>query len=70
MRKLRYISLALFGLALLAARNAQAQTGLEKLQVKARVGYSIGGTAPIGVPATIRRIFVVGEIRPADSPAL
>lgn len=56
MRKLKYVLLALFGLALLAARNAQAQTGLEKLQVKARVGYSIGGTAPIGMPATIRRI--------------
>ena len=26
------------------------------MQLKARVGYSLGGTAPIGIPATIRSI--------------
>ena len=43
-------------LALLAARPAMAQDDQEKIQVKARVGYSIGGTAPLGIPATIRSI--------------
>ena len=33
-----------------------AQTDTRKLQLKARVGYSIGGTAPLGLPATIRSI--------------
>jgi hypothetical protein len=36
--------------------TATAQVSMDKLQLKARVGYSIGGTAPIGIPATIRSI--------------
>ena len=46
----------LISMALLAVHCATAQDSQEKIQVKARVGYSIGGTAPLGVPATIRSI--------------
>lgn len=40
---------------LLMAGNATAGTW-EDIQLKARAGWSIGGTAPIGLPATIRSI--------------
>jgi len=43
-------------MALLTPHGAAAQTGLDQLQVKARLGYSIGGTAPLDMPATIRSI--------------
>ena len=56
MKRLTYISLAIICLSMLAAQPVTAQTGIGKLQVKARVGYSIGATAPIGIPATIRSI--------------
>ena len=54
----------LLSLGLFCAHPATAQDGQQteganfwqRLQVKARVGYSIGGTAPIGIPATIRSI--------------
>ena len=42
--------------ALIPVRPATAQGVKEKIQVKARLGYAIGGTAPIGLPATIRSI--------------
>lgn len=54
--KLKYISSILSCLALLAIQPAAAQNNMEKLQLKARVGYSIGATAPLGIPATIRSI--------------
>ena len=57
MNKLRLIQLTLTGLALLMCLTATAQqSATDKLTVKARVGYSIGGTAPLGIPATIRSI--------------
>lgn len=40
-----------FGQGNIMAGNLQ-----EGLELKARLGYSIGGTAPIGIPATIRSI--------------
>ena len=43
-------------LALFVAIGASAQTDDNNMEVKARVGYSIGATAPIGIPATIRSI--------------
>lgn len=45
-------------LSLLVAgtRQAVAQSAQDGLLLKARVGYSIGGTAPIGIPASIRSI--------------
>ena len=43
-------------LALLTAHFATAQNNKREIQLKARVGYSIGATAPIGIPATIRSI--------------
>lgn len=54
--KRKHISLILACVAWLMAGSAAAQGKLEKLQVKARVGYSIGATAPLGMPATIRSI--------------
>ena len=41
--------------SLLIGSQAQAVT-LDSLQLKARVGYNIGGTAPIPLPETIRSI--------------
>ncbi|MBP5278290.1 MAG: PorT family protein [Prevotella sp.] len=36
--------------------KSHAANPIDSLQLKARVGYSIGGTAPIGIPATIRSL--------------
>ena len=44
------------GAALLWTATAGAGNFTSNLEMKARVGYSIGGTAPIGIPATIRSI--------------
>ena len=41
--------------SLFAVTTAQAATG-DSLQLKARVGYNIGGTTPIPLPETIRSI--------------
>ena len=54
--KQKHISLIIACVACLMTAPASAQGKLEKLQVKARVGYSIGATAPLGMPATIRSI--------------
>lgn len=54
--RLRYISLTFASLVLLAVQTAMGQTDTGKLLLKARVGYSIGGTTPLGIPATIRSI--------------
>ena len=43
-------------LALLASTLSKADSWDDDLQMKARAGYSIGGTAPIGMPETIRSI--------------
>ncbi len=40
----------------LSSLTVKADNPFENLEVKARIGYSIGGTAPIGIPATIRSI--------------
>ena len=53
---MKYKLTILLGVALLAAQTAAAQGILGKIQVKARVGYAVGGTAPIGMPASIRSI--------------
>ena len=53
---LKYLLLSLICLALNKSHPAAAQTNTQNLQLKARVGYSIGGTAPLGLPATIRSI--------------
>ena len=52
----RTIIQLLTALALLATRPATAQNVWEALHVKARVGYSIGATTPLGIPASIRSI--------------
>lgn len=53
--KRKYILLMITGLVLLTA-SATAQGNKERLQLKARVGYSIGATTPLGLPASIRSI--------------
>lgn len=45
-----------FGMSLFQANMSLAWNPGENMEIKARVGYSIGGTAPIGIPATIRSI--------------
>ncbi len=54
--KLRIISLMLTGMALLTTCPVMAQKGIDNIQLKVRVGYNIGGTAPLGIPASIRSI--------------
>ena len=41
---------------LLTCIETKADSWVEQLQVKARAGYSIGGTLPVGLPETIRSI--------------
>lgn len=43
-------------IAAVMSASLKARTSACNLQLRPRVGYSIGGTAPIGVPATIRSI--------------
>ena len=52
MKRFITISLALLATSLLATRAATP----EDWWLKARLGYAIGGTAPLGIPATIRSI--------------
>ena len=55
--KRKIILLMLAALALLSASQpAAAQMERDGLMVKARLGYNVGATAPIGLPATIRSI--------------
>ncbi len=54
------VACAFFAVPALAQKGELSGT----LDVKARVGYSIGGTAPLGMPATIRSI---DSFRPAFS---
>ena len=50
----RYILLSLLALCLFG--QAQAQKLLENNTYYVRLGYNIGGTAPVGMPATIRSL--------------
>ena len=50
------ITLIIFTLSMLLPVKSHAANPIDSLQLKARVGYSIGGTAPIGIPATIRSL--------------
>ena len=49
-------NIAMTACLLLSAGQVSAGEQGEGLQLKARAAYSIGGTAPIGIPATIRSI--------------
>lgn len=46
----------LAGTALLTSRPVMAQNVIENIQLKVRAGYNIGGTAPLGMPSSIRSI--------------
>ena len=50
----RYILLSLLALCLFG--QAQAQKLLENNSYYIRLGYNVGGTAPVGMPATIRSL--------------
>ncbi len=53
----KYIAtIILTAAGLMVSSNTVAGSLLDDLQLKARVGYSIGGTAPLPLPATIRSI--------------
>lgn len=54
--KLKSKVLTLACLAMLGTRSAVAQETDGHIQLKARMGYNIGGTTPIGLPASIRSI--------------
>ena len=56
MKKTYLISCLALCLALLYSGQSLAGTPDGRLQLKARLGYSIGATAPTSVPATIRSI--------------
>ena len=60
-----YISVIVLALAL-AAPHVLAQE-FEHKQIIVRLGYNIGGTAPLGLPATIRHL---NSYTPQMSPAL
>ena len=55
MRKFYIIAIGMMVLTFAAGSTAKAG-GLDSLQLKARAGYNIGGTAPIPLPETIRSI--------------
>lgn len=73
----RFFTILTLAVALLGNGKAMAGNFFDDLQLKVRAGYSIGGTAPLGVPATIRSIdayhltpsFLVGldAMAPIDS---
>ena len=50
------ITILAIAMTLLAQGKAMAGNFVDNLQLKARVGYNIGGTAPLGLPATIRSL--------------
>ena len=50
------ITIIIFALSILLPVKSHAANPIDSLQLKARAGYSIGGTAPIGIPATIRSL--------------
>lgn len=52
----KQIAFIILATVIMIPRTAMGGDFLEDLQMKARVGYSIGATAPLGVPATIRSI--------------
>jgi len=56
MTKKHIATIFLTAAALMTSSQAVAGNLIDSLQIKARVGYSIGGTAPIPLPATIRSI--------------
>lgn len=56
MKKTIYNIIAIAIVAVLMPAQAVAGDFWDSLQVKARVGYNIGGTAPIPLPQTIRSI--------------
>lgn len=54
---MRQYTILLFVIACLSVSGSITASNLsDSLEVKFRLGYNIGGTAPIGIPATIRSI--------------
>jgi len=56
MTKKHIATIILTVVGLMVSSNTMAGSFMEDLQIRARIGYSIGGTAPIPLPATIRSI--------------
>ena len=53
MNKIKVLS---FTLLLALAAHAQAKGLTDNTELKLHIGYNIGGTAPVGMPASIRRL--------------
>ncbi len=49
-------TIMMIAMAVMTSGQAKAGKFWDGIQLKARVGYNIGGTAPIGLPATIRSV--------------
>ena len=50
------LTIIIFTLCILLPGKMAAACPIDSIQLKARAGYSIGGTAPLGLPATIRSL--------------
>ena len=55
-------------LVLLTSLPVAAEGFFDDVEMKARLGYSIGGTAPLGMPASIRSIEAF-HVSPSHSVA-
>jgi len=53
---MKKIILIIFAFCILLPIKGIAANPIDDIQLKARLGYSIGGTAPLGIPATIRSL--------------
>ena len=53
---MKKIILIIFAFCILLPMKGIAANPIDDIQLKARLGYSIGGTAPLGIPATIRSL--------------
>lgn len=54
--KKTFLTLVIIYMMAMLPCNSKAGNLSDSLQMRARVGYNVGGTAPIGIPATIRSI--------------
>ena len=53
---MKKIILIILAFCILLPMKGIAANPIDDIQLKARLGYSIGGTAPLGIPATIRSL--------------
>ena len=66
-RMKRHISIALLSLLVACSLPVRATNLTDRLHFSATLGYNLGGTAPIGLPATIRHL---NSYTPQFTPAI